>query len=349
MKFSQLVEKLGAAAATHSLQSQSALDPEITGVSAVAEAAPQTLSFVENDRFVGQISQTQAAALILPNQPELQAQAAEQGMAWISTDQPRLLFAQAIRLFYQPFSPAPGIDPTAVIHPSAQLGEQVSIGAHVVIQADVKVGNAVCIHPNVVVYPEVQIGDRAVLHANCVIHERAQIGADCVVHSGAVIGAEGFGFVPAAQGWFKMAQSGYTVLEDGVEVGCNSTIDRPLVGQTRIGRGTKIDNQVQIGHGCQIGENCALASQVGLAGGAQLGNWVILAGQVGVADKARIGDRVIASAQTGIPNDIPAGLVVSGAPAMPNKIWLRTVAVYRRLPEIYQILKQLQRQLESPE
>jgi UDP-3-O-[3-hydroxymyristoyl] glucosamine N-acyltransferase len=165
-----------------------------------------------------------------------------------------------------------------------------------------------------------------------------------VIHSGAVIGAEGFGFVPTSTGWFKMEQSGCTVLEDGVEVGCNSTIDRPAVGETRVARNTKIDNLVQIGHGCQVGQNCALAAQVGMAGGVKVGNRVILAGQVGIANQAKIGDGAIATAKAGIHNDVEPGAIVSGIPAVPHKLFLKASAVYNRLPEMYQTLKQLQRQ-----
>jgi UDP-3-O-[3-hydroxymyristoyl] glucosamine N-acyltransferase len=276
----------------------------------------------------------------------LQAQATERGIAWIGVSEPRLLFARVIALFYQPFHPTPEIHPSAVIHPSAEIGKDVYIGAHVVIQPGVKIGDQACIHPNVVIYPDVQIGDRTILHANCTIHERARIGANCVIHSGAVIGAEGFGFVPTTTGWLKMEQSGYTVLEDGVEVGCNTTIDRPAVGETRVARNTKIDNLVQIGHGCQIGENCAMASQVGLAGGVKVGNRVILAGQVGIANQAKIGDGAIASAKAGIHNDVEPGAIVSGIPALPHKLFLKVAAVYSRLPEMYQTLKQLQRRLE---
>jgi UDP-3-O-[3-hydroxymyristoyl] glucosamine N-acyltransferase len=155
------------------------------------------------------------------------------------------------------------------------------------------------------------------------------------VHSGAVIGAEGFGFVPTVTGWYKMPQSGRTVLEDEVEVGCNTAIDRPAVGETRIGQGTKIDNLVQIGHGCQIGQNCILVSQVGLAGAVQLGDRVILAGQSGVTEKLNLGDRVIVTAKSAVFQDVAAGETVSGIPAMPNKLWLRTSLLIRRLPELF--------------
>ena len=347
MKFSKIVEKLSDTAQSNSLSVNKDLDPEITGIAPVDEASISTLSYIEGVKFAAMLGKTAASALILPLDEALQAQATERGIAWIGASEPRLLFAKAIALFYKPFPPAPEIHPTAVIHPSAEVGKDVYIGPHVVIQAGVKIGDEVCIHPNVVIYPEVQIGDGTVLHANCTIHERTRIGADCVIHSGAVIGSEGFGFVPTPTGWFKMEQSGCTVLEDGVEVGCNTTIDRPAVGETRVARNTKIDNLVQIGHGCQIGQNCALAAQVGMAGGVKVGNRVILAGQVGIANQAKIGDGAIASAKAGIHNDVEPGAIVSGSPAVPHKLFLKASAIYNRLPEMYQTLKQLQRHLEA--
>lgn len=345
MKFSQLVEKLGAEN-KNSLAAHPSQDPEITGVAAIEKAAPGTLSYVEGAKYAPQIKTTHASALILPNDATLQSEAAERGIAWVEVANPRLVFAQAIALFYQPFKPAAAIHPTAVIDPTAQIGESVAIGAHVVIQAGVTLGDHVCIHPNAVLYPEAQIGDRSVLHANCVIHERTQIGADCVIHSGAAIGAEGFGFVPIPEGWYKMEQSGYVVLEDGVEVGCNSTVDRPAVGETRIGRNTKLDNLVHIGHGCQIGQNCALAAQVGLAGGVKIGNRVILGGQVGVANEVIVGDGAMAGAKAGIHGHVKPGSVVSGYPAVAHKVFLKSAALHARLPEFYQLLKQLQRRLD---
>lgn len=346
MKFSELVQKLGEAAGKNSLTSTSE-DLEIIGVAQIEEATPSTISYIEGAKYASQLEKTAASAVILPMDDALQAKANQRGIAWIAGHNPRLLFAQTIALFYQPFGPAPEIHPTAVVHPSAEIGSKVYIGAHVVIQAGVKIGSGVCIHPNVVIYPEVQIGDRTVLHANCTIQERTLIGANCVIHSGAVIGAEGFGFVPAPSGWFKMEQSGRTVLEDGVEVGCNSNIDRPAVGETRIGCNTKIDNLVQIGHGCKVGTNCALSGQVGLAGGVKLGNNVILAGQVGIANQVKIGDGAIASAQSGIHHDVPASEIVSGTPAVPHKVFLKASAIYARLPEIYQSIKQIQRYFKN--
>ena len=345
MKFSEIIIRLGEAATDNSLSTSQDQDPEITGLAALDEATLTHLSYVEGAKFASLVSQTNASALILPQDKTLQSQAQERGIAWIATPDPRLLFAQAIALFYKPYHPAPEIHATAVIHPTAKIGNDVYIGPHAVIQQDVEIGNRAVIHPNVVIYPDAKIGDRTTLHANCTIHERTRIGSDCVIHSGTVIGAEGFGFVPTRTGWLKMEQSGYTVLEDHVEVGCNIAIDRPAVGETRIGSHTIIDNMVQIGHGCQIGTSCAIAGQAGLAGGVKVGNRVILAGQSGVSNQVKIGDGAIASAQAGIHNDVAPGEIVSGMPAVPHKLYLKASAIYHRLPEMYQTFRQLQRQL----
>jgi UDP-3-O-[3-hydroxymyristoyl] glucosamine N-acyltransferase len=337
MLFNEIIEKLGSAIASHS---QSA-NIEITGLAPIDRAAAGTLSYIEGDKFASYIATTGAAAIVVPNQPELIALAEERGLAWLSAADPRLLFAQAIGLFYQPFQPQPGIHPTAIIAPEAQLGEGVSIGAHVVIQGLAKIGDRTVIHPNVVIYPDVEVGADTVLHANCSIHERSRIGNHCVIGSGTVIGAEGFGFVATPQGWFKMQQSGYTILEDRVEIGSNSCVDRSAVGETRIGRDTKMDNLVHIGHGCNIGSNCALAAQVGMAGGVTVGDQVLLGGQVGIANKVEIGSRSMASAKTGIHSDVEPGAVVSGYPAVSHKLWLKTSAIMNRLPEMYQAFKKL--------
>lgn len=344
MKLSEILSRFGDAVTDHSLTVNQNHDPDITGVAAIDEATIGTLSYIEGVKFASLLGKTNASALILPQDQTLQMQSEERGIAWLATREPRLLFAKAIALFYQPYQPKAEIHPTAVIHPTAKIGSDVYVGPYVVIQPGVEIGNGAIIHPHVVIYPDAKIGDRTTLHANCTIHERTHIGADCVIHSGAVIGAEGFGFVPTRTGWLKMQQSGRTVLEDGVEIGCNTAIDRPAVGETRVGRDTKIDNLVQIGHGCQIGSGCAIAGQAGMAGGVKLGNRVILAGQSGIANQVKIGDGAIASAQSGIHNDIAPGEIVSGSPAMSHKLYVKVAAVYSHLPEMYKLLRQLQRQ-----
>ncbi|WP_416674612.1 UDP-3-O-(3-hydroxymyristoyl)glucosamine N-acyltransferase [Egbenema bharatensis] len=346
MKFSDLLQELNIHE-HHSLSIAPDCDPEILELAAVKTARAGTLSYIEGVKFASEVDRTQASVLILPPNPTLQQKATDRHIAWISTPDPKLLFARAVPLFYRPYHPAAGIHPTAIIHPSVQIGNEVSIGAYAVIHEDVVLGDGACIYPHVVIYPAVRIGDHTILHANCTIHERTQIGADCVIHSGAVIGAEGFGFVPAPEGWVKLEQSGITVLEDRVEVGCNSTIDRPAVGETRIGYNTKLDNLVHVGHNGQTGENCVMAAQVGLAGGVQLGNWVILGGQVGVANQAQIGDRTQAGAKAGLHGTIEPNSIMMGNPASPYKVFLKSSAIYNRLPEMHQTLRKLQQQVEA--
>jgi UDP-3-O-[3-hydroxymyristoyl] glucosamine N-acyltransferase len=260
---------------------------------------------------------------------------------------PRLGFAEALDALYpRPAKPA-GIHPSAVVDPGAQLDASVHIGPHVVIGTAVQVGAGCTIHANATLYDDVVLQEGCEIHSGAVLHPGSRLGRGCVVHSNAVVGSEGFGFVPTASGWRKMPQTGQVILEDGVEVGCGSTIDRPSVGQTRIGAGTKIDNLVHVGHGVVTGQGCALAAQVGIAGGARLGHGVILAGQVGLANKAVMGDRAIASSKSGVHGEVAAGEVVSGYPAIPNRLWLRCSAAFNKLPELAKAVRSLEKQRQS--
>lgn len=348
MKFSEIVGQLGIAE-TSSLESQPDLNPDIVGVSAVQDSLPNTISYIEGKKFAPYIEQTSNAALILPMDSTLQAQATERGLAWVGTQEPRLGFARAIALFYHPFNLSPGIHPTAIIEATATIGRNVAIGPYVVIHGDTTIGDNVCIHPQVVIYPGAHIGENTVLHASCVIHERAQIGNHCIIHAGAVIGSEGFGFVPTAQGWEKMHQSGMVVLEDHVEIGCNAAVDRPAVGETRIGHNSKLDNLVHVAHNCQLADNCVLAAQVGLAGGVELEPLVILGGQVGVANNAKIGKGAQAGSKAGLHSNVPAGSIMMGTPASPYRTYLKSSAIYNRLPDMHRTLKQLQQQVAQLE
>jgi UDP-3-O-[3-hydroxymyristoyl] glucosamine N-acyltransferase len=339
MKFGEFVEQLGIT----KFQGDAAI--VLHGIAAIDEAQSGQLSYIDGAKFASQIKTTQASALILPKDEALQQQATARHIAWVESGYPRLTFAQAIDLFYQPYQPSPQIHPSAVIDPTAKIGANVAICAHVVISANVVVGDDVRIHPNVVVYPDCMIGDRTVLHSNCTIQERTQIGANCMINSGSVIGGDGFGHVPTPQGWYKMQQSGFVVLEDKVEVGCNCTIDRPAVGETRIGADTKLDNMVHIGHGVTVKPGCAMAAQVGIAGGATIGKQVILAGQVGVGNNVVIGDGAIASSKAGVHHDAPPGEIVSGYPGVPHAVYLKSSVIYKHLPDMYKAIKQIKKQL----
>jgi UDP-3-O-[3-hydroxymyristoyl] glucosamine N-acyltransferase len=340
MRFSDLLSQLSEV--TESTPREVGGDPELLGAESLERAGASQLSFLEAGHALSlALTASAAAAVLLPLDPELQEVAQARGLAWVALKDPRLAFAEALEALYPRTLPPAGIHASAVVDPSARIGEGVHLAARVVVGADCVLGAGCVLHPGVVLYEDVQLGEGCELHANAVLHPGSRLGRHCVVHSGAVIGSEGFGFVPSAQGWRKMPQTGQVVLEEGVEVGCGSTVDRPSVGETRLGAGTKIDNLVHIGHGVVTGRGCALAAQVGIAGGARLGNGVILAGQVGVANKAVIGDRAVASSKSGIHGEVGAGEVVSGYPAIPNRLWLRCSAAFSRLPEMAKTLRQL--------
>jgi len=304
-------------------------DAEISGVAGIEEAGPGQITFVANPKYASAARTTKATAVIVaPDFPALPG-----GM--LRAKNPYLTFARAIELFYQPPQYAPGIHSTAIIHPSAKIGGSPHIGPYVVIDQDVVIGDNAVLLPHVVIYRGVRIGNNFFAHAHSVVRENCSIGHRVLLQNGVIIGADGFGFAKDDAGnWHKIVQSGPAVLEDDVEVQANACVDRASIGQTRVGRGTRIDNLVQVGHGSRVGENTMLCAQVGLAGSTDIGNNVILAGQVGVAGHCNIGDGAIATAQSGIPGDVAPGAVVSGYPAIDNKLWLRCSAVFNKLPEI---------------
>ncbi len=317
-------------------------DPELQGVAPLDRATGQDLSFLENPRFYPELATTQAGAVLVGPEPPAIARLRERQIPFAVVSQPRLVFAQAIAWFHPPQKPRPGIHPTAVIGEAVHLGADVSIGPWVVVGDRTWLGDGVVLQAGVVLAADVHIGARTVVQANSTIHDRTVIGEDCLIHSGVVLGDEGFGFVPTTDGtWYKMPQVGRVVLGDRVEVGSNSTIDRGALSDTVIGSGTKIDNLVQIGHGCRIGENCLLAGQVGLAGGVELANNVTLGGQVGVSNHVKVGTGVMAAAKTGIANDVAAHSQVMGYPAIPLATFRKASAIFRRLPEIYKLVKHL--------
>jgi UDP-3-O-[3-hydroxymyristoyl] glucosamine N-acyltransferase len=252
---------------------------------------------------------------------------------------PYLAFARAIDLFYKTPAYAPGVHPTAVIAPTAKVGANAHIGAYVVIEDDVVIGENAVLLPHVVIYRGSKIGNNFFAHAHAVVREFCTLGNHVLLQNGVIVGCDGFGFARDGDHWEKITQSGPTIIEDNVEVQANSCIDRASVGETRISRGAKVDNLVQVGHGSAVGENTLLCAQVGLAGSTVVGKNVILAGQVGVAGHCNIGDGVIVTAQSGTHGDIPAGSMVSGSPAFDHKQWLRAVGIFSKLPELAKALR----------
>ena len=311
---------------------------EITRVAGIDDAAPGDLTFVSNPKYAARARTTKAGAVIVAADfPEIEA-------ATLRSDNPYLAFARAVELFYQAPKPPREIDSTARISATAKIGDGASIGPYVVIEDDVSIGKNCTLYPFVHIYQGVRIGDDFKAYSHVSVREFCQIGNNVILQDGAKIGADGFGYAKKDDGsYYKIVQSGIVVLEDDVEVAANATVDRGTIGETRIRRGAKIDNLVQVGHASDVGENTLLCAQVGLAGSSKIGRNVILTGQVGVAGHLEIGDGVIATAQTGIPNSVEAGKVVSGYPAIENKLWLKSSALFKRLPELLKRIEALEK------
>ncbi|HYL92333.1 MAG TPA: UDP-3-O-(3-hydroxymyristoyl)glucosamine N-acyltransferase [Alphaproteobacteria bacterium] len=311
-------------------------DAEITGVAAIEMAAPGTVTFIANPKYAPAAKTTRASAIIVDDKfPTIERPT-------LRVKNPQYAYAQAVELFHQPPKYPKGVHPTAVIHSSAKVGAGASIGAYVVVDENVVIGENCTLLPHVVIYRGVKIGNNFFAHSHVSVRENSEIGNNVLLHNGVVVGSDGFGFAKNNEGrWHKILQTGKVVVEDDVEVQANSCIDRGSLGESRIGRGCKIDNLTQVGHNCVVGENTLLCAQVGLAGSTEIGKNAILAGQAGVAGHCKIGDGVIITAQAGTHGDIPAGSVVSGSPAFDNKQWLRSVAIFSRLPELARAVRAL--------
>jgi UDP-3-O-[3-hydroxymyristoyl] glucosamine N-acyltransferase len=272
-------------------------------------------------------------------------------MAALRSANPYLDFARAIEFFHPEPKYAPGIHPTAVIAKSAKIGAGAHIGPYCFVDEDVVIGSHAVLHSFVAIYRGARIGDAFFAHAHACVREECRIGDRVLLQNGVVVGSDGFGFARDANArWVKMRQAGITLIGDDVEIQAHSAIDRATVGETNIGRGTKIDNLVQVGHACKVGEDTLLCGQVGLAGTTHVGNRCILAGQVGAAGHLTIGDGATLTAQSGVPTDVPGGAIYSGYPAMDNLAWRKSVAVFNRLPELQKEIRELRaavRELEQ--
>jgi UDP-3-O-[3-hydroxymyristoyl] glucosamine N-acyltransferase len=331
LKLGQIAEQLGC-----ELRGDANL--EIRGVAAISDAQPGYLTFVSNPKYTSRVKTTRASAVIVSsNFQEIPA-------ATLRTSNPYLAFARAVELFYSTPVPAQGIDREARIASTAKVGPNASIGPYVVIEDGAEIGANCILLPFVHIGRGAHIGNNFKAYAHVTVREFCRVGNGVTLQDGVKIGTDGYGYAKQDDGsYYKIVQSGIVVLEDDVEVGANSTIDRPTMGETRVKRGAKIDNLVQIGHACVVGENTLLCAQVGLAGSTKVGDNVILTGQVGVAGHLEIGDRAIVTAQAGVGDDIEPGKVVSGSPAFDNKTWLRSSMLFRRLPELLRRIEALER------
>src|SRR5277367_6011886 len=313
MKLSQIASALNARLDNSSLDVE-IIDTEITGLNGIEQAGPAELTFVANPKYAAAARLTKASAVIVSEDfPAIPA-------AMLRAKDPYLAFAHALELFHEPVRYAPGVHPTAIVHPTARIGRDAHIGPYVVVDEDVELGARAVLLAHAVIYRGAKIGANFFAHAHAVVRENCRIGNNVLLQNGVVVGADGFGFAKTHDGhWHKIPQPAPVVIEDDVEVQANSCIDRASVGQTRVGRGVKIDNLVQVGHGSQVGEDALLCSQVGLAGSSEIGNRVILTGQVGVVGHCKVGDDAIVTPQSGVAHDIAAGAFVSGAPAVDHK------------------------------
>jgi UDP-3-O-[3-hydroxymyristoyl] glucosamine N-acyltransferase len=320
-------------------------DPDVTiyGLGTLDNATEGQITFLANPKYTQKVGTTKASAVILP--PGVDSF----GHNAVVVANPYLAFAKLLTLFTSKPRVVKGIMDGAFVSIEAIVGKDASIYPGVCIADGVRMGDRVTIYPHVTIYEGVVLGDDVTLHAGVSVREGCKIGDRVTIHNGSIIGADGFGYVPDGQAWFKIPQIGIVVIEDDVEIGASTTIDRAALEVTRIGRGTKIDNLVQVGHNCTIGENCVIVAQAGIAGSSQLGKHVTLGGQVAITDHISIGDNAMIAGQSGVFGSVAPGEVLSGTPAIPHKTRLKAAAVFSHLPEMRRSIARMGNRLTKVE
>lgn len=335
MKLRELAERLGCR-----LDGDGEI--EIVRVAGIQDARPGDLTFLANPKYKSALARTRASAVLLRDE----APAAP--CAMLRTPNPYVAFARAVGLFAPEWRPSPGVHAMAAIAADARLGQDVSIGAFVSVGEGATIGDHTVIFPNVTIGPGAQIGADCVIHSHVSVRERVTVGNRVVLQNGVVVGSDGYGFVRRGDGTHeKIPQIATVVIEDDVELGANTTVDRPAVGETRIRAGTKIDNLVQLGHGVTVGRNVLMAAQVGIAGSTDIGDDVIFGGQVGVGGHLTIGRGVVAVGQSGVTNSLEPGAMVAGYPAIDSREWRKASVVFKRLPELKRRIEELEAQLAA--
>ena len=315
----------------------------IGGLATLDDAGEGQLTFLANPKYAGKVATTNASAVLLGEGGNAAGKNA------IFHPNPYLAFAKLLTLFYTAPTAPLGVMPGAFVAEGVRMGSDVSVYPGVHIASGVTLGDRVVLHPGVVLYPGVTIGDDVTLYANVSVRQGCRIGNRVIIHDGAVIGSDGFGYAPDGRSWYKIPQIGIVVIEDDVEIGANAAIDRAALEATRIRRGTKIDNLVQIGHNCVIGEDCMIVSQVGIAGSTKLGDHVTLGGQVGVAGHIKIGDNVMIAGKSGVLGNVAPNQVLSGIPVQPHREWLKSSGLISRLPEFRKTLNTLEKRVAELE
>jgi UDP-3-O-[3-hydroxymyristoyl] glucosamine N-acyltransferase len=333
VKLRDLAERLGCR-----LEGDGEID--IVRVATIQDAQPGDLTFLANPKYESALATTLASAVVLKDDVPAPPCAA------LRTPDPYLAFARAVGLFAPALRPAPGVHALAAIAAGVRLGRDVSIGPFVAVGEGATIGDNTVIYPNVTIGAEAHIGDDCVIHSNVAVRERVAIGNRVVLQNGVVVGGDGYGFVRRGDGTHeKIPQVATVVIEDDVELGANTTVDRPAVGETRIQAGTKIDNLVQVGHGVRIGRNVLMAAQVGIAGSTEIEDDVIFGGQVGVGGHLSIGRGAVAVGQSGVTNSLAAGAMVAGYPAIDSREWRKASVIFRRLPELKKRIEELEARL----
>ncbi len=321
-------------------------ETEISGAAGLDLAEIGDITFLANPKYTPQIQQTKASAIFL-NEKEI---CERRDIAILRSKDPYLAYTRALRLFFPDAKIDSSIHQTAVIDETAKISETVEIMANVVIGKNCEIAESVKIFPNATIYDGVKIGANSVIHSGVSIRENCEIGENCIVHNNTTIGSDGFGYAKDEEKhWLKIPQTGNVVLEDDVEIGANTAIDCASVGETRIKRGAKIDNLVQIGHSCTVDEDALICSQTGLAGSSVIGKRVILAGQVGIAGHLKVGDDAVVTAKSATSHDVESGKIISGIPAFDNRDWLRSIAAFRRLGEMARTIRDLEKRLAELE
>ena len=334
MKLSELAEL------TSATMESGSPDTEISAAAGLDLAGNGEVTFLANPKYTPQIRDTKASAIFLNEGVEID----RSDIAVLRAKDAYLAYTRALRSFYPAAPVVPGVHSSAVIDPTAEVSAQAEVGANVVIGPGCQVSAGVKLHPNVTLYEGVSIGEGSVLHSGVSVRENCEIGRNCIIHNSSTIGSDGFGYAKDEEKhWLKIPQVGRVVLEDDVEIGANTAIDCASVGETRIKRGAKIDNLVQIGHSCTIDEDALICSQTGLAGSSVIGKRVILAGQVGIAGHLKVGDDAVLTAKSATSHDVEPGKVISGIPGFDNKDWLRSTAAFRRLGELARKVRELEK------
>ncbi|HSN54928.1 MAG TPA: UDP-3-O-(3-hydroxymyristoyl)glucosamine N-acyltransferase [Candidatus Sulfomarinibacteraceae bacterium] len=318
-------------------------DRELVGIQPLDAAGPEHLSFLHNPKYAAQAAASRAGAVIVDRADRLP------GRDLLVTGEPYLAVARALQLLHPRPRPEPGVHPSAVVAHDAELGAGVSIGPHSVVGGRAVVGPRTIIAAGCVIGEGVRIGGDCHLHPRVVVEDGCRIGHRCILQAGVVIGSDGYGFATVGGVHHKVPQVGIVVLEDDVEIQANTTVDRATMGETRIGRGTKIDNLVQLAHNVRVGEHCLLVAQVGISGSTRLGDHCVLAGKVGVAGHLEIGDRTMVGATAGVMKSVPSDSVLAGFPARPQREWLKTQAAVGRIDSLRHRVAELERRLAALE